>query len=289
MPTVIVLSTCTAIACGCLIFGEISDERHDRYEKEHGPRGGHGENVGGPARMGSEPGLLLRMRCEAGGRQGPERSTPVLPGARWAAPQVPAAGASRRGLQAGHSGGGAGESGAHQVRSERPRNPERLRQPRPAGQPAAQIGGLNGVSAGGDEPGTVTRQEKLPNEVSYCLRFRRTANRVPAHAAESGRSMTLRWAFFLWFIASTAFRQTPLPGSSSNDQSPAAQTQPNADEQNKHQDGAQSSTPDVKPGPPVLKQKDLWKGTGVLHPLLRMPKYILQDQKECTLACAGVD
>jgi membrane-associated phospholipid phosphatase len=91
--------------------------------------------------------------------------------------------------------------------------------------------------------------------------------------------MTLRWAFFLWFFASTAFSQTPLPGSSSTNQSPAAQTQPNADEQNKHQDGAQPSTPDVKPGPPVLKQKDLWEGTGVFHPLLRMPKYILQDQK----------
>jgi membrane-associated phospholipid phosphatase len=91
--------------------------------------------------------------------------------------------------------------------------------------------------------------------------------------------MTLRWAFFLWFFASTAFGQTPLPGSSSTDQSPAAQTQPNADEQNKHQDGAQPSTPDVKPGPPVLKQRDLWEGTGFLHPLLRMPKYILQDQK----------
>ena len=91
--------------------------------------------------------------------------------------------------------------------------------------------------------------------------------------------MTLRWAFFLWFFASTAFSQTPLPASSSTDQSPAAQTQPNADEQHQHQDGAQPSTPDVKPGPPVLKQKDLWEGTGVLHPLLRMPKYILQDQK----------
>ena len=137
---------------------------------------------------------------------------------------------------------------------------------------------MNGVSAGGDEPGTVTRQEKLPNEVSYCLRFRRTANRVLAHSGKSGRSMTLRWALFLCFFASTAFSQTSLPGTTSTDQSPAAQIQPNADEQNKHQDGAQPSTPDVRPGPLVLKQKDLWEGTGVLHPLLRMPKYILQDQ-----------
>jgi hypothetical protein len=38
----------------------------------------------------------------------------------------------------------------------------------------------------GDDPGTVTRQEKLPNEVSYCLRFRRTANRVLAHLGRAG-------------------------------------------------------------------------------------------------------
>src|ERR1035441_1998704 len=92
--------------------------------------------------------------------------------------------------------------------------------------------------------------------------------------------MTLHWAFFLWFFASTAFSQTRPPGCSSNDQSPAAaQTNPNAEEQKKPQDSAQPSTLEVKPGSPVLKQKDLWEGTGVLHPFLRMPKYIFQDQK----------
>jgi len=35
----------------------------------------------------------------------------------------------------------------------------------------------------------------------------------------------------------------------------------------------------VKPGPPVIKEKDLWTETGVFHPFLRMPRYILQDQK----------
>ena len=35
----------------------------------------------------------------------------------------------------------------------------------------------------------------------------------------------------------------------------------------------------VKPGPEVIKQKDLWEGTGYFHPFVRMPKYILQDQK----------
>src|ERR1035438_10875311 len=91
--------------------------------------------------------------------------------------------------------------------------------------------------------------------------------------------MTLRWAFFLWFFASTAFSQTPPPGSSSNGQpSAAAQTKPNAEEQEKPPDSAQPSTPEGKPGPPVLKQKDLWEGTGVFRPLLRMPQYLFQDQ-----------
>lgn len=44
--------------------------------------------------------------------------------------------------------------------------------------------------------------------------------------------------------------------------------------------GAQRSTLEVQPGPPVIKQKDLWNATGYLHPFVHMPKYILQDQKQ---------
>lgn len=36
---------------------------------------------------------------------------------------------------------------------------------------------------------------------------------------------------------------------------------------------------DVKPGPPVIKDKDLWQESGVVHPFRRMPRYILHDQK----------
>jgi membrane-associated phospholipid phosphatase len=39
------------------------------------------------------------------------------------------------------------------------------------------------------------------------------------------------------------------------------------------------STIQVEPGPPVIKQKDIWNETGIFHPFVRMPKYILQDQK----------
>lgn len=42
---------------------------------------------------------------------------------------------------------------------------------------------------------------------------------------------------------------------------------------------AHRSAIEVKPGPPAIKQKDLWERTGYFHPFLRMPKYILQDQK----------
>jgi membrane-associated phospholipid phosphatase len=41
----------------------------------------------------------------------------------------------------------------------------------------------------------------------------------------------------------------------------------------------QDSTLGVQPGPPVIKQKDLYDATGYLHPFVRMPKYVLQDQK----------
>lgn len=43
--------------------------------------------------------------------------------------------------------------------------------------------------------------------------------------------------------------------------------------------GANRSTVDVQPGPPVIKQKDLYEATGFFHPFVRMPRYVLQDQK----------
>jgi membrane-associated phospholipid phosphatase len=55
------------------------------------------------------------------------------------------------------------------------------------------------------------------------------------------------------------------------------QTKPGDD--NQQQGADQRSTLEVKPGAPALKQKDLWDGSGYFHPLLRMPRYIWQDQK----------
>jgi len=35
----------------------------------------------------------------------------------------------------------------------------------------------------------------------------------------------------------------------------------------------------VQPRAEVIKQKDRWTDTGYFHPFVRMPKYIVQDQK----------
>ncbi|MBZ5726995.1 MAG: phosphatase PAP2 family protein [Acidobacteriia bacterium] len=76
---------------------------------------------------------------------------------------------------------------------------------------------------------------------------------------------TLAAAFLLTSFALPAFSQAPPP--------PAGdRNQPQAGE-------AQRAAVVAKPGPPVIKQKDLWERTGYFHPFVRMPQYILQDQK----------
>lgn len=44
-------------------------------------------------------------------------------------------------------------------------------------------------------------------------------------------------------------------------------------------EAASRSAIQVQPGPPAIKQKDLYEETGFFHPFVRMPKYVLQDQK----------
>src|ERR1035437_9102163 len=102
---------------------------------------------------------------------------------------------------------------------------------------------LDAAGAGHDELGKVARQNSyLYRELPPAF----PANGQPRarHLGMAGGSVTLRWAFFLWFFASTAFSQTPPPGSTSTDQSPAAaQTKPNAEDQEKPQDSANRSGP----------------------------------------------
>jgi membrane-associated phospholipid phosphatase len=57
-------------------------------------------------------------------------------------------------------------------------------------------------------------------------------------------------------------------------QTPSTDTGAEIDETEK-----KPATLEVKPGPPVIKEKDLWNESGYAHPFLRMPKYVLNDQK----------
>ena len=75
----------------------------------------------------------------------------------------------------------------------------------------------------------------------------------------------LRVCLFVSFLALPAFCQTSS--------GPPAGTKSTQDHE------AQRSTLDVQPGPQAIKHKDLWAQTGYFHPFVRMPKYVLQDQK----------
>jgi membrane-associated phospholipid phosphatase len=77
------------------------------------------------------------------------------------------------------------------------------------------------------------------------------------------------------FLVSAVFSQTPVPDATAQNL-PATEAR---DNQQVPAQPEQRSTVEVKPGAPVIKQKDLWDGTGYFHPFTRMPAYILQDQK----------
>src|SRR5450631_4208798 len=78
------------------------------------------------------------------------------------------------------------------------------------------------------------------------------------------------------FLVSAAFCQTPATDATAQNPPTDEQTKAGQDGQ---QGTAQRSTIDAEPGAPVIKRKDLWEGTGYLHPFTRMPRYILQDQE----------
>ena len=82
----------------------------------------------------------------------------------------------------------------------------------------------------------------------------------------------------LSFLVLPALSQAPPPDIHAQAQL-AEEAQPRDQPENKPQDEVQGSTLDVKPVGEVIKPKDLWNETGFIHPFLRMPKYILQDQK----------
>jgi membrane-associated phospholipid phosphatase len=69
--------------------------------------------------------------------------------------------------------------------------------------------------------------------------------------------------------------QTDPPQDHNSPQDQKDTQTPKTDQDN----SAQRSKIEVTPGQQVIKQKDLWDQTGYFHPFVRMPKYILQDQK----------
>jgi membrane-associated phospholipid phosphatase len=92
-----------------------------------------------------------------------------------------------------------------------------------------------------------------------------TATCVPRHYEEV---TMMRTATLLLLSLGAAFAQTPAQPDQTQSQDQAqGQSQP------------QHSLVDVQPGSPVIKEKDIWNGTGFFHPFVRMPKYLLQDQK----------
>ena len=80
----------------------------------------------------------------------------------------------------------------------------------------------------------------------------------------------MRTATVLLLLVCTAFAQTQTDQDQNQDQN---------QDQKQNQEQPQHSTVDVKPGPPVIKEKDIWNETGFFHPFVRMPKYLLQNQK----------
>jgi membrane-associated phospholipid phosphatase len=92
--------------------------------------------------------------------------------------------------------------------------------------------------------------------------------------------MKLPVIFLFCSFAFPMFSQAPLPETGEQSQTPAAeQAKPGDQTPDKAEGSAQRSTIEVKPGPEAIKDKDLFEKTGYFHPFVRMPKYILQDQK----------
>jgi membrane-associated phospholipid phosphatase len=91
----------------------------------------------------------------------------------------------------------------------------------------------------------------------------------------------------LFGIALVAFTILPAdcqePAMADPQEHAEPQTTPPAQAQSPPQQSPESASDrsaiKVKPGGEAIKNKDLWEKTGYIHPFVRMPRYILQDQK----------
>jgi membrane-associated phospholipid phosphatase len=79
---------------------------------------------------------------------------------------------------------------------------------------------------------------------------------------------------YLCLLALPVFCQTEPPSPDRNSTPKSATTQESTTPQ-----AADRSVLEVKPGEKAIKNKDLWEKSGYFHPFLRMPKFIVRDQK----------
>jgi membrane-associated phospholipid phosphatase len=79
---------------------------------------------------------------------------------------------------------------------------------------------------------------------------------------------------YLSLLVLPAFCQTQPPATDPG----AVPPQEPVAEQPKTPKEANRSVVDVKPGEKAIKNKDLWNESGVFHPFMRMPKFVIRDQ-----------
>jgi len=76
--------------------------------------------------------------------------------------------------------------------------------------------------------------------------------------------------------------QTAVPAQDQSQRQAEPQTAPPEQDQSQQNGLPGENKPSaikVKPGGEAIKDKDLWEKSGYIHPFLRMPKYIVQDQR----------
>jgi membrane-associated phospholipid phosphatase len=77
---------------------------------------------------------------------------------------------------------------------------------------------------------------------------------------------------YLFLVVLPAFCQEQPPVTQPAATPPAVEDQTAAPKQ------ADRSVIDVKPGEKAIKNKDLWEESGIFHPFMRMPKFVIRDQ-----------
>lgn len=83
----------------------------------------------------------------------------------------------------------------------------------------------------------------------------------------------MKLVYLSLLLALPAFCQTQPPATEPRT------TNPPAVDESKTPKQADRSVLDVKPGEKAIKNKDLWERSGYFHPFMRMPKFVLRDQK----------